>query len=254
MIDIKETAAILDQAAKNANAIAQISTSQSFSEAEAYKIQALSISQRLERGEQLIGYKLGFTSRAKMIQMGVHDMIWGKLTDAMLLEEGGNLQIDQYVHPRAEPEICFLIKKEITRELNLLESKSYLEAIAPALEIIDSRYKNFKFSLEDVIADNCSSTGVVLGKWHSPNIDFSNLGMVLKVNQKPVHIGSSAAILGDPLRSLVAASRLITTFGETIPAGSIVMAGASTPAVFVEKGQYIQAEVQHLGTVSINIQ
>ncbi len=243
----------IDQAAYKHTAIEQLTKQQSFTEQQAYQIQAASIQNRYNRGEHLIGLKLGFTSRAKMKQMGVHDMIWGRLTNTMLFEEGDTLAFHQFIHPRAEPEICFLIKQKIDRQLNLLEAKQYIEAIAPAIEIIDSRFKNFKFSLEDVIADNCSSAGVIVGKWHKPTIDFSNLGMALSINQKPVQLGSSAAILGNPLRSFTAATRLAHQYGETIEAGHIILAGAATPAVYIQPNQYISAEVEQLGSVGIKV-
>lgn len=250
---IEELANLIDKAAMENKAVAQLTLKQKFNEQQAYGIQAASIQKRLERGEQLIGLKLGFTSRAKMKQMGVHDMIWGRLTDKMLFEEGNALPIGQFIHPRAEPEICFLVKQKIDRPLNLIEAKNYIEAVAPAIEIIDSRYENFKFSLEDVIADNCSSSGVLVGKWHAPDIDISNLGIVLEVNQKPVHAGSSAAILGNPMRSFTAASRLAHEYGQTIEAGHIILAGAATPAIFIEKNQFVSARVEKLGTVGIKV-
>jgi len=250
---IEQLAKKIDDAAHTHTSIEQLSKQHRFSEQEAYAIQAASIQNRYNRGEHLIGLKLGFTSRAKMKQMGVHDMIWGRLTNTMLFEEGDTLSIHQFIHPRAEPEICFLIKQKIEKQLNLLEAKNYIEAIAPAIEIIDSRFKNFKFSLEDVIADNCSSAGVIIGKWQKPTIDCSNLGMALCVNQKPVHLGSSAAILGNPLRSFAAATRLAHQYEETIEAGHIILAGAATPAVYIQPGQYISAEVEKLGTVGIKM-
>jgi len=250
---IKDLAKQIDQAAFSHTAVEQLSKQQNFNEQQAYEIQAASIQNRYSRGEHLIGLKLGFTSRAKMKQMGVHDMIWGRLTNTMLFEEGDSLAIDQFIHPRAEPEICFLIKKQINRPLNLLEAKNYIEAVAPAIEIIDSRYQNFKFSLEDVIADNCSSAGVVLGKWYSPDIDCSNLGMALCVNQKVVQLGSSAAILGDPIRSFAAATRLAHQYGEPIEAGHIILAGAATPAVYIKRDQYVSAQVEKLGSVGIKV-
>ncbi len=253
MIEIKKLASIVDDAAKNATPINQLTGTHTFNESEAYAIQAASLKRRYLRGERLVGLKLGFTSRLKMLQMGVHDMIWGRLTDKMILEEGGNLQFDQFIHPRAEPEICFLIKKKIEHPITLLEAGQYIEAIAPALEIIDSRYENFKFSLEDVIADNCSSAGVVLGKWHNASTAIENLGIVLEVNQRPVQIGSSAAILGNPLRSVVAAARLAIQYEERILPGSILLAGAATPAVYIQKGDHIQARVEKLGRVAVNV-
>src|SRR4030095_9131994 len=102
---------------------------------------------------------------------------------------------------------------------------SAVEAVAPAIEIIDSRYKAFKFSLTDVVADNSSSSGFVVGAWHKSDLDFSNLGIVVSFNGTPVLVGSTAAILGHPLRSLVAAARFAAEADEPPQPGWLVIAG-----------------------------
>jgi 2-oxo-3-hexenedioate decarboxylase len=135
----------------------------------------------------------------------------------------------------------------------MMDIPHYIESVGPALEIIDSRYKNFKFSLEDVVADNCSSSGFVLGAPSKLNTDISNLGMVMHINNEPIRIGSSAAILGDPLRSIEAASRLAHQYEQEIPAGSIILAGAATAAEFLKKDDYISLEVERLGSVKFKV-
>lgn len=249
-MNFSQLAETVDQAALKAQAIPQFSLDHKFNVDESYEIQNLSIERRYARGEQLIGLKMGFTSEAKMEQMGVHDMIWGRLTDEMFYENEGEVPFDKYIHPRAEPEICFLIKDKIDRELNVSEAKNHTEAVAAAIEIIDSRYQNFKFSLEDVIADNCSSAGLVIGAWHNHNMPIHKLKMVLEMDGVPVQIGSSSAILGDPWTALAAATRLAAKYGQEIPAGSFILAGAATPAVYIKKGQKVKTIVEHLGTVS----
>jgi 2-oxo-3-hexenedioate decarboxylase len=163
MTDLDRLAARVDDAARHAEAIAQLTTGAVFSLDEAYVIQRASIERRIDRGETMAGVKLGFTSRAKMIQMGVDSLIWGWLTDTMLEEDGGHVALDRFIHPRVEPEVCFLTRRDIDRPLTLLEAAGYLEAVAPAMEIIDSRYRDFRFTLEDVVADNCSSAGLTIG-------------------------------------------------------------------------------------------
>ena len=249
--DILTKAALVDNAAASVTTIRQLSQTQAITLEEAYQIQKASINRRLERGEKLVGLKMGFTSRAKMLQMGVDDLIWGRLTDAMLLEEGGELDMRRFIHPRIEPEIAYLIKKPLTGKVTPVQAMSCVEAVAPAMEVIDSRYEHFKFSLEDVVADNSSSSGFVVGKWHKPDLDISNLGMIMQFDGKIVEIGSSAAILGDPIRSLVAAARVAGEAGETIEPGWIVMAGAATAAQAITPGTYIRALVEKLGAVSI---
>ncbi len=253
-MNIDEIAETLDEAARTAAATAQITlTHPDLSVADAYRIQVASVRRRYGRGERPIGIKMGLTSRAKMKQVGVDEVIWGHLTDAMLLVEGGTLSKAAFVHPRIEPEIAFLLRKPLAGKVSPLEALDAVAAIAPAMEVIDSRYENFKFSLSDVIADNSSSSGLVIGNWAAPDTDISNLGMVLNVNGRPVEIGSSAAILGHPARSLVEAARMVPEYGGRLEAGDIVMAGGATAAHAMSVGEVIRLDVQNLGSVTIKV-
>jgi 2-oxo-3-hexenedioate decarboxylase len=125
--------------------------------------------------------------------------------------------------------------------------------IAPALEIIDSRYENFKFSLTDVVADNSSSSALVVGPWSDPRADFSNLGMLMEVDGMARQIGTTAGILGNPIYSLVAAARLVAARGETLEPGDIVMAGGATAAEALELGHYVRLQVERLGSVAFSV-
>ncbi|MFT5724297.1 MAG: 2-oxo-3-hexenedioate decarboxylase [Bacteroidia bacterium] len=249
----KEIAQLLDQAALKAEAVEQISKEHEFTEAEAYEIQALSMEERYERDDDFAGLKLGFTSFAKMEQMGVHDMIWGRLTQNMWIENKGSINLSKFIHPRAEPEIAFKLKKDLDREISLEEISDYIESCCPAIEIIDSRYKNFKFSLEDVIADNCSSAGFVLGKWHPLPASLNDLRMSLSFDGIVVESDQSNAILDNPYLSVCNASRLAVKYNQAFPKGSILLAGAATPAVFIKPNSTVTAEVESLGSVSIKV-
>ena len=85
----------------------------------------------------------------------------------MVIEDGG-ASLSRYVHPRVEPEVAFLLKSRLVGNVTPMQALSAVEAIAPAIEMIDSRYENFKFTLADVIADNASSSGFVTGSGTSP--------------------------------------------------------------------------------------
>jgi 2-oxo-3-hexenedioate decarboxylase len=253
MADINAMAKIVDDAARAGKAIPQLSNKADYNLEEAYAIQAAAFQRRLARGEKQVGMKMGFTSRAKMIQMGLTDLVWGRLSDEMLVADGDEINFNKYVHPRAEPELAFLLKKPIEGPVTAAEALAAVEAVAPAIEIIDSRYKKFKFSLEDVVADNSSSSGFVLGAWNKPDVDISNLGMLLEVNGRPVQIGSSAAILGHPVRSLAHAARISTQAGESLQAGWVVMAGGATAAHALNPGDYVRNTVQDLGYTGFTV-
>ena len=107
--------------------------------------------------------------------------------------------------------------------------------------------------LADVVADNCSSSGIVVGSWQSVDCDLTNLGMILEIYGRPRQIGSSAAILGNPIRSLVSAARLSTAAGEPLEAGWIVMAGGATAAEALAAGDFVRNTVQRLGAVGFSV-
>ncbi len=244
----------LDNAMLNRTATPQITIEHpALSLADAYAIQSLLVHRRLQRGERRIGMKMGLTSRAKMLQVGVNEMSWGRLTDAMVLEEGGLLVRDAYIHPRLEPELAFLIGKPLSGKVTAAQAMAAVDGVAPAMELIDSRYKDFKFTLNDVVADNSSATGLVVGTWCRPTQDLTNLGVVLEVNGKVIETASTAAILGNPVRALVAAAWLAAQAGETLHPGDIVMSGGITAAHTLSPGETVRATLQNLGFVSISV-
>ncbi|MEX2350219.1 MAG: fumarylacetoacetate hydrolase family protein [Flavobacteriaceae bacterium] len=245
-----EIAKILDQAASNAKPVEQMAAKNNISLDDAYQIQRKSIALRVQRGEIITGFKLGFTSKAKMEQMGVHDLIWGILTDTMIIQHNETVNIDRWIHPRAEPEIAFRVSKDITKPLTLEQLPEYIDAMASALEIIDSRYENFKFSLEDVVADNCSSTGYVISDWQKLDTNITNLEMELIVNNEVVEKATSTAILENPLQSVVELSRLASEAGVKVQKGHVILAGAATAATFINKNQTITARVENMVDVT----
>jgi 2-oxo-3-hexenedioate decarboxylase len=253
MIDIATLAERLDTAAMSARAIPQLSQEFELQLGDAYSIQAASIERRLSRGDKRVGMKMGFTSRAKMLQMGVSDLIWGRLTMSMMIEEGGSISLADFIHPRVEPEVAFLMRKPLSGRVSPLVALDAVEAVACALEVIDSRYEAFKFSLSDVVADNASSSGFAIGSWRKPDTELANLGMILSVNGRPQAFGSTATILGHPLRALVAAARVVAGSGERLEPGSIVMAGAATAAIALSQDQHISLEAEKLGSVQFTV-
>lgn len=249
MSDIDTLAESLDSATLHKAAIAPLSQHHALAIADAYHVQQASIARRVARGERVVGIKMGFTSEAKMVQMGVHDQIWGQLTDAMQIRNGASIALANYIHPRCEPELAFLLKHTLPADITEAEALDAIEAVAPAIEIIDSRYEAFKFSLTDVIADNASSSGFVTDGWTRFPGDLSNLQVTLAINGEIRQSGWSSAILGNPLRSLVAAARLAAQAGITLQPGWIVLVGAATAAEVLTAGAKVDVHVEGLGSV-----
>jgi 2-oxo-3-hexenedioate decarboxylase len=221
---------------------------------EAYAVLHAGVALRERAGERVVGWKMGLTSAAKREQMGLHSPIYGILTDAMHVPDGGVFDVDSGIHPKIEPEIAFRLGRPLhTGQVSRHEALTSLDGIAAALEILDSRYLGFKyFSLPDVVADNASSSHFVVGKWISPlGIDCGALPMQMSVNGSVVAEALSSAISGHPLDSLVQLCALLADVQPSIPASAIILAGAATTAVQLAPGMSVSLHVDGLPRVQV---
>lgn len=219
-----------------------------------YDVQELDRAARLRAGETLLGAKLGLTSRAKQVTMGVDRPVIGFLTDTMQLGAGRDaLVLAATAQPRIEPEIAFRLARDLTAPLTPWTAPAAVDAVAVAVEVIDSRYAGFGFRLADVLADNTSAAGFQIGAWMPLRTagDLSTAGCVLSVDGEVVHTAAGAAILGHPLRALVHLSQHLARRGEQLPAGTLVLAGALTDAVPVRAGATYRAQIRGLGDVVV---
>ena len=192
---VAEIAKELDLAALRGKPLSRFTKTQEFSLQEGYEVQHALRKHQEERGARIVGYKMGMTSRAKMEQMSVRSPIHGFLTKEMQILDGEMFFFGPRIQPKVEPEIAFILGKDIVPGASPEEVQRAIDSVALALEIIDSRYENYDFLLPDVVADNCSSSGfVVSSTLRSPrNFDYANLGLVLEVNGRSVQFGSSAS-------------------------------------------------------------
>lgn len=256
MTDVKALAETLEQARTTATAVPQLSLHTQLTLEEAYAVQAAGIASRARRGDTQVGLKLGFTSKAKAVQMGVDDLIIGVVTRDTVVEDGEEVDLARFIHPRVEPEVAFRLGSDVDLTDEECDVHAAVSDVAPALEIIDSRYADFKFSLADVVADNTSAAAFVVGPWRPyaetrASLDMADLDVTLSFGDAVVEKGSTADILGDPTRALDDTVRLARTYGLTLPAGSVILAGAATAAVAMTPGTVVTAVVEGLGEVSL---
>ena len=251
--ELEALAAMLDSAAQNGIATSQITLQHPLSIDDAYEVQRRLVSKRVERTGRICGLKVGFTSKAKMIQMGVDQVIFGYLTSDMQIQNSGRMSVAQAIHPRIEPEIAFRLAEDVDYVLSPESALSTVDAIAPAMEIIDSRYKDFQFTLQDVIADNSSSSHFVVGDWRPATIDVSSLRMTLHIDEQAPLTGYSHEISGHPINSLIDLSALAVQHGVVMKAGWIILAGAATEAVPITGATKASCSVDGLGDVEVYV-
>lgn len=221
---------------------------------DAYAIQDRIRERKIARGNRIVGLKMGLTSQAKMRQMGVEVPVYGFLADYFSVSDGGTINTKELIHPRIEAEIAFVTKAPLHGPgCHIGSVMAATDFVIPAVEIIDSRYKDFKFDLKSVIADNTSSARFVTGGRPRPpmDIDLRTQGVVVEKNGEVVELGAGAAVLGHPAMSVAMLANMLGAKGEHIPAGSFIMTGGITAAVAVAAGDSVLVRYQDLGSVHV---
>ena len=249
---IDEVTDRLETAQRSATAIVADDSWPHFALDQAYSIQGRLVARRIERDDPLVGLKLGFTSEAKMRQMGVDELIVGQLTESMWLHEDDAVDLSALIHPRVEPEVAFLVGADVDLDDPDADIAASITGVCAAMEVIDSRYAGFSFDLPRVVADNPSAAAFALGPWVDPaEVDLADLPVTLSGDGEIRSEGTTSAILGHPLHTLERLVLLARRWDLRITAGTIILAGAATEAVPLLPGR-TTVEVAHLGRVSID--
>lgn len=222
----------------------------------AYAVQEAGARLLVAAGERPIGFKLGLTSRAKQAQMGVAEPLYGELTDAMLLDVGEPLIAADHIQPRVEPEIAFLIGTDLAGErVGAAQVLAATAAVAPAIDVLDSRYAGYSFTLPDVIADNASAARLALGgvRHAVDGVDLRLVGCVLERNGRLEGTAAGAATLGHPAAAVAWLVRALARRGRGLAAGDVVLSGGLTEALPVAPGDVVVARLGRLGTVELPV-
>jgi 2-oxo-3-hexenedioate decarboxylase len=248
--NVTELAARLAKAVADRAAIPPLSDEQPGLDAAAgYAIQALA----REQAGPLAGWKLGVTSRAKQAQVGLHEPVRGFLASANALDLGAPLVVGELIQPRAEPEIVFLIGRDLSGPaVTAADVLAATAGVATGIEILDSRFVDYRFTMPDVIADNTSAGRYVVGAPVPPDgIDLRLVGVVLEHNGEVTATAAGAAALGHPAAAVAWLARSLAAAGEGLRAGQIVLSGGLTAAVPLRPRDVVVASIDRLGTVEL---
>ncbi|MFO0585832.1 MAG: 2-oxo-3-hexenedioate decarboxylase [Anaeromyxobacter sp.] len=221
---------------------------------DAYDVQDELRRRKEARGNRTVGLKAGLTSHAKMKQMGVDTPVFGFVSDYMSCPEGGEIDTRKLIHPKVEAEICVVTKAPLAGPgCHVGAVMAAIDFVLPAVEVIDSRYRDFKFDLKSVIADNTSASRFVIGgrSRDVEELDLRTLGVVMEKNGRIVAMAAGAAVLGHPAAAVAMMANHLGARGQHIPAGTFIMTGGVTEAVSVAPGDAVSVRFQDLGTVSM---
>src|SRR5699024_3438425 len=226
----------------------------SLSRDDAYRIQLIQIDEKVKAGDMIVGKKIGLTSRAMQELLGVNEPDYGHLLQSMMRQDGEVLPIEQFIEPRLESEIAFILKDDLAgpnvRAQDVFEATDY---VVPAFEVIDSRIANWDIKFEDTVADNGSSARAVLGgePTRLTDVDLSHIGMNVYKNGQLIDQAAGAAVMGNPLEAVAWLANALSEFDIKLLKGEVILSGALAKAVPVNQGDTFKAEFAHIGSVEV---
>ncbi|MEA1902851.1 MAG: fumarylacetoacetate hydrolase family protein, partial [Actinomycetota bacterium] len=220
----------------------------------AYEIQGHFV--ELLKGEEgrIVGYKLGLTSKSMQEMLGIGEPDYGPVVSSMAFDDGVTVDLDRYIQPKVEGEIALMIDKPVQGPgVTAAQVADSLSGAVAAIEMVDSRIADWKIKLPDTIADLASSAAAVLSSRVVPvDFDLRLCGMVITKNGETMGTGAGAAALGDPVAAVAWLANTLAPFGVVLEPGHFIMTGALHAAFEVEPGDHVQADFDHLGSVSMS--
>lgn len=221
--------------------------------ATAYAAQRAFVQSKIDAGDRLVGYKLGLTSRNKQQAMGVDAPLYGRVTGSMLAGYGEPIRSERFIHPRVESEIAFLLKDDVAAPATVTSVLAATDLIYGAVDVLDSRYQGFKFTLTDVVADNASAGAFYLGPIarRPEDLELHLIGCVVRVDGEVTMTAAGAAVMGHPAASVAWLANQLAAEGETLKAGQLVFSGGVTAPVPVVTGGSVTFEFDGLGAIEV---
>ncbi|MGH9038565.1 MAG: 2-keto-4-pentenoate hydratase [Acidimicrobiia bacterium] len=224
--------------------------------ADAYAIQSELVEMQLADGDEIVGYKLGLTSEPMQKLLGVDEPDFAPIFASGLVDDGGSVEVDQFIQVKAEAEIALVLNRSLTGPgVSLEDAARAVGGAMAAIELVDSRIEDWKIKLPDTIADLASSGAVVLSSRLVPVDDFDVrlVGMVVTKNGQLMGTGAGAAALGNPVAAVAWLANTLAPYGVTLEAGRFVMTGALHAAFPAQPGDVVRADYDRLGTVSVRM-
>lgn len=223
---------------------------------DSYKIQKEVFKIKTDRGERIIGKKIGLTSEGIRKQIGVYEPDFSLISDANFLRNGDALDIDKMNIPRLEPELTFVLKEDLkgTTITNWDVMQATLGVMA-SFEIVDTRYRDYQFTICDTVADSASYGKIITANKIVPldNLDLSNIGLSVYKNGKLQKTATSAEVMGNPINSVTWLANKMIELGQYLKKGDVILSGSFTPIFDLEKGDYFEAYFAGIGEIKLNV-
>lgn len=220
---------------------------------DAYEIQLMNVKRYVDEGEIISGRKIGLTSKPMQELLGISEPDYGHLYESMNKKDGIVFMKD-VIAPKAEGEIAFVLKEDLAGpDVTVEDVYRATDYVMAAIEIVDSRIKEWKIKLVDTVADNGSSSCYVLSdkKVKLNDVSLPDIEMTVYKNGEIVNSGKGSDVLGNPAISVAWLANKLMKYGITLKKGELILTGAITSAPSASENDVFNFEFSQLGNVKV---
>ena len=219
---------------------------------EAYAIQLALIDRRVAQGEKHIGWKVGLTAKPIQEQFGFHEPVFGCILESV--PSGTTLKSSEMIVPGFESELCLRMATGLSGTITMDQARAAVSGVHPALEIIETR-GDLSAQIAVALADNAQQKTVVLGDAVPLGATMlDHVACKVTMNGATVAEGTGAAVLGNPLNSVIWLAGKLKAMDRAIRPGDIIMTGSFVRQFPLAAGDNVRVDYTGIGHVQISVQ
>lgn len=223
--------------------------------ADAFRVQQEVIRRYVESGDRITGFKLGNIAKAMQDKFGVDEPDYGFLLASQFYPENLVIREDEFIEPFIELEPGFVLKRDLGGpHVTAADVMAATDFVVPALEIIDSRIRDWKIGLFDTLADNGSVGGVILGGQprELSEVNLADQPGTIEFDGQQVASGNTNAVYGNPISAIAWLCRRVAEYGITLKAGQFILPGSCLAAEKMVPGTRVTGRFAGWGEISFD--
>ncbi|OQE21221.1 hypothetical protein PENSTE_c012G07315 [Penicillium steckii] len=221
-----------------------------------FRVQQINSDHAVQNGDRLVGYKLGNIAKVMQAAFGLDHPDYGFLHASSFIYEGTTIRRDKFIKPFVELEPAFVLRSSLKGpNITVADVINAIDYAIPAIEIIDSRVKNWAIDLPDTLADNGSTGGFILGRTprRLTDLTLSNTRGYLKFNGEEVMSGNTKNVLGNPISAVAWLVNRLAEYDIEFKAGQVIMPGSCLEAIPMEKSGNWSCTFEGWGTIEFEV-
>jgi 2-keto-4-pentenoate hydratase len=222
----------------------------------AFEVQKINVRRAVENGDRLVGYKLGNIAKVMQDAFGLDQPDYGHLLASSFAYEGTILKLSTFIEPFVELEPAFVLKGHLGgRNTTIADVINAIDYALPAIEIIDSRVKNWAIGLPDTLADNGSTGAILLGGTprRLTDLNLRDTRGVLRFTDREVISGTTGNILGNPIAALAWLVNRLADYDVEFEPGQVILPGSCLQAVPMRETGRWSGTFEGWGTVEFDV-